>query len=115
MPEAKLADRAAMYERALQNSVKLRSSTSLPTTSSGPAHANTNTNTSRRPSSSSATARASLDVNSALGESYDDTQPVFAGERAEGEREEGGEDEEFVDGGIMGLLGNIYEQRRTVL
>ncbi|KAG8794966.1 autophagy protein atg9 [Ceratobasidium sp. 428] len=114
MPESKLADRAAMYERALQNSVKLRSSSGA----SG----------SRRLSggaeSASAPVAASIDVGSALGESYDDAQPVFAkdvgksgggGRRDDEEEGEGEGEEEFVDGGIMGLLGNIYEQRRTVL
>jgi hypothetical protein len=53
-----------------------------------------------------------LDIGSALGESYDDAQPIFGEPQ---KRAEDPIDEEFVDGGFMGLLGNIYEQRRGVL
>ncbi|KAG9127405.1 autophagy protein atg9 [Ceratobasidium sp. 392] len=115
MPESKLADRAAMYERALQNSVKLRSSTA---NASGSRRLSGGAESSSAPATAAAMAVAApIDVGSALGESYDDAQPVFAKEvreRKDGDEEEGEEDE-FVDGGIMGLLGNIYEQRRTVL
>lgn len=112
MPEAKLADRAAMYERALQNSVKLR------TSSTGAASAQTSTpQPSTSASAAGPMAGAPLDVNSALGESYGDAQPLFgAGAAVSADRTaEEHPDEEFVDGGIMGLLGNIYEQRKTVL
>ena len=112
MPEAKLADRAAMYERALQNSVKLR------TGSTGAA--STHTPTVQPSTSDSAAAPATnapLDENSALGDSYGDAQPLFGAGAgvSEGRTAEEHTDDEFVDGGIMGLLGNIYEQRRTVL
>ncbi|QRV99780.1 autophagy protein APG9 [Ceratobasidium sp. AG-Ba] len=104
MPESKLADRAAIYERALQNSIKLRSGGSERRLSGG---------TDRRPSTGAETStRPTLDVGSALGESYDDAQPVFAKDVV-AERRKQGEEDEFVDGGIMGLLGNIYEQRKT--
>lgn len=112
MPEAKLADRAAMYERALQNSVKLRTSSTGAASAQMPA-----TQPSTSASAAAPMVNVPLDVNSALGESYDDAQPLFgagAGVREERTGEEHA-DEEFVDGGIMGLLGNIYEQRRTVL
>ncbi|CAE7206498.1 unnamed protein product [Rhizoctonia solani] len=103
MPESKLADRAAMYERALQNSVKLRSSTTVaPRRASEP---------TPEPMSKDSDAHR-MDVGSALGESYDDAQPIF-GEPPR--RADEPIDEEFVDGGIMGLLGNIYEQRKGVL
>ncbi|KDN37438.1 hypothetical protein RSAG8_10173, partial [Rhizoctonia solani AG-8 WAC10335] len=103
MPESKLADRAAMYERALQNSVKLRSSkTPVPRRASEP---------TPEPMSKDADT-PNLDVGSALGESYDDAQPIFGEPQR---RADEPIDEEFVDGGIMGLLGNIYEQRKGVL
>lgn len=124
MPESKLADRAAMYERALQNSVKLRSSaatTNASTSSSTqPRRPSTPTPAQPGPPSPSAagpsrtfneTSAPRLEVGSALGESYDDAQPIF-GEQRQAEEPL---DEEFVDGGIMGLLGNIYEQRKGML
>ncbi|KAF8744430.1 Autophagy-related protein 9, partial [Rhizoctonia solani] len=103
MPEAKLAERAAVYERALQHSVKLRSSTtSAPRRASEPTPEPMN----KDPDSQR------LDIGSALGESYDDAQPIFGEPQG---RAEDPIDEEFVDGGFMGLLGNIYEQRKGVL
>ncbi|CAE6504880.1 unnamed protein product [Rhizoctonia solani] len=103
MPESKLADRAAMYERALQNSVKLRSSTApAPRRASEPTPEPMTKDSSTR----------NMDVGSALGESYDDAQPIFGEPQR---RADEPIDEEFVDGGIMGLLGNIYEQRKGVL
>jgi hypothetical protein len=82
MPEAKLADRVAMYGRALQNSVKLRTiSTDIASAQITASHPST---------SSSAVAPMSdvpLDVNSALGKSYDDAHPPFgAGAEAREER-----------------------------
>ncbi|CAE6444650.1 unnamed protein product [Rhizoctonia solani] len=103
MPESKLAERAAIYERALQQSVKLKSSTaSVPRRASEP---------TPEPMNKEGTMHR-LDIGSALGESYDDAQPIFGEPQ---KRAEDPIDEEFVDGGFMGLLGNIYEQRRGVL
>ncbi|KAG8730583.1 autophagy protein atg9 [Ceratobasidium sp. 414] len=115
-PETQLADRAAMYERALQNSVKLRGGAVNANATTGGRRLSGGAESSSAPAPAPAPAPASIDVGSALGESYDDAQPVFAqvagGARREGEE---GEDDDFVDGGIMGLLGGIYEQRRPVL